>query len=159
MIIKQWLCLILHKNICCGYSLESPRQGDSNEYPQHMFLWRTDKNYPSIIILLFCSSEFSTSTKRKGSWNMSLVSRKPVFGVFDQVRLKPVCSATEASESHEFATGDVILSKQRITKTLIRLCGCADWSAVLLFAYIKMVFSWCGSYEIAKCGQDKRQPA
>ena len=31
------------------YSLESPRQGDSNEYQQHMFLWRTDKNYPSII--------------------------------------------------------------------------------------------------------------
>ena len=28
--------------------------------------------------------------------HMSLVMRKPVFGVFDQVRLKPVCSATEA---------------------------------------------------------------
>ena len=25
-------------------------RGDSNEYPQHMFLWRTDENYPSIII-------------------------------------------------------------------------------------------------------------
>ena len=24
--------------------------GDSNEYPQHMFLWRTDENYFSIII-------------------------------------------------------------------------------------------------------------
>ena len=33
-----------------GYSLESPRRGDSNEYPQDMFLWRTDENYPSIII-------------------------------------------------------------------------------------------------------------
>ena len=31
-------------------SLESPCRGDSNEYPQHMFLWRTDENYPSIII-------------------------------------------------------------------------------------------------------------
>ena len=37
---------------------------DSNEYPQHMFLWRTDKNYPSIIIrylpylffFLFCKN-------------------------------------------------------------------------------------------------------
>ena len=27
---------------------------------------------------------------------MSLVSRKPVFGVCDQVRLKPACAATEA---------------------------------------------------------------
>ena len=29
--------------------------------------------------------------------NMSLVTRKPVFGVFDKVRLKPACAATEAS--------------------------------------------------------------
>ena len=30
--------LFLHKSICCGYSLEEPRQGASNEYSQHMFL-------------------------------------------------------------------------------------------------------------------------
>ena len=24
--------------MCCGYLLESPRRGDSNKYPQHMFL-------------------------------------------------------------------------------------------------------------------------
>ena len=29
--------LILLKNINCGYSLELPHQGDSNEYPQSMF--------------------------------------------------------------------------------------------------------------------------
>ena len=34
---------------CCGYSLESPHWGDSNEYPQHMRLWRTDKHDPLII--------------------------------------------------------------------------------------------------------------
>ena len=28
---------------------------------------------------------------------MSLITRKPVYGVFDQVRLKPACSATEAT--------------------------------------------------------------
>ena len=28
---------------------------------------------------------------------VSHVERKPVFGIFDQVRLKPACSATEAS--------------------------------------------------------------
>ena len=31
--------LFLHKNICCGYSLEVPRGGTSNEYPQHMCLF------------------------------------------------------------------------------------------------------------------------
>ena len=36
------------QNIDCGYSLELPWQGDSNEYPQPMFLSRNKKNnvYP-----------------------------------------------------------------------------------------------------------------
>ena len=35
-------------NIDCGYSLETPRRGGSNEYPQSMFLSRNNKNnvYP-----------------------------------------------------------------------------------------------------------------
>ena len=36
------------ENIRCGYSLESPQKGDSNEYTQHMFLWRK-QNYPLIV--------------------------------------------------------------------------------------------------------------
>ena len=39
---------ILHQNVCCGYSLESPQRGDSNEYPQHTFLWRNKQIYPLI---------------------------------------------------------------------------------------------------------------
>ena len=36
------------QNIDCGYSLEPPRQGCSNEYPHSMFLIRNKKNnvYP-----------------------------------------------------------------------------------------------------------------
>ena len=36
------------RNIDCGYSLEPPRRGGSNEYPQSMFLNRNKKNnvYP-----------------------------------------------------------------------------------------------------------------
>ena len=36
------------QNIDCGYSLEPPCQGSSNEYPQSMFLSRNKKNnvYP-----------------------------------------------------------------------------------------------------------------
>ena len=33
------------QNIDCGYSLEPPRRGGSNEYPQSMFLSRNKKNY------------------------------------------------------------------------------------------------------------------
>ena len=36
------------KNIDCGYSLEPPRRGGSNKYPQSMFLSKNKKNniYP-----------------------------------------------------------------------------------------------------------------
>ena len=42
------------QNIDCGYSLEPPRRGGSNEYPQSMFLSRNKKNniYP-------CKPQFS----------------------------------------------------------------------------------------------------
>ena len=53
---KNWKCSdknshIFHisaQNIDCGYSLEPPRRGGSNEYPQFMFLSRNKKNkvYP-----------------------------------------------------------------------------------------------------------------
>ena len=32
------------QNINCGYSLEPPRRGGSNEYPQSMFSSKTKKN-------------------------------------------------------------------------------------------------------------------
>ena len=79
------------------------------------------------------------------SWNklhhnlfMSLVTRKPVFEVFDQIRLKLACSATETSKSLEIlylVSIEIILSRQQTIKALIRLHGCGGWSAPLLFAY------------------------
>ena len=44
---------ITAQNIDCGYSLEPPRRGGSNEYPQSIFLSRNKKNnvYP-------CKSQF-----------------------------------------------------------------------------------------------------
>ena len=35
--------LFVHENICCRYSLEAPRRGASNEYPQHMYSRRNKK--------------------------------------------------------------------------------------------------------------------
>ena len=46
--------LFLNKNICCGYSLEAPRRGASNEHPQHMFSLR-NKKYIMWIPSLICS--------------------------------------------------------------------------------------------------------
>ena len=75
---------------------------------------------------------------------LSYVTRKPVFQVCDQLRLKPACSAAETSQGFEIlaiASKGIILSKQQTTKALIRLRGCAGWSAPLLFAYVKNRFS------------------
>ena len=52
--------LFLHEDICCGYSLEAPWQGASNEYPQHMFSWRNKKDISifwmkKVPYLLLCS--------------------------------------------------------------------------------------------------------
>ena len=76
--------------------------------------------------------------------------RKRVFGSFRQVRLKLACSATEARLRLEILvthTRDNTLSRQRTTKALIRLRGCAGLSAPLMFAYdIRHVFSWPSSF-------------
>ena len=73
---------------------------------------------------------------------MNLVTRKPVFGVWDQVRFKP---ASWRLEILNIETRGIILSRQWTTKGLIRRRGCAGWSAPLLFAYgKKQVFSWRG---------------
>ena len=42
----QIFCFIfLHLNICSGYALESPRRGDSNAFPQLMFLLFSVEKY------------------------------------------------------------------------------------------------------------------
>ena len=68
------------------------------------------------------------------------------LGVSDQVKL--AFSATEATMRLEILikeTRDITLSRQRTTKALIRLRGCAGLSAPLLLAYDRHVVSWLGS--------------
>ena len=62
-------------------------------------------------------------------------------GVTDQVGLKPAAQRQKLAK-----TTDIALFRQRTTKALIKLRGCAGWYAPLLFAYdIRHVFSWPGS--------------
>ena len=47
---QEYLDIFLfHENICCGYSLEAPRWGASNEYPKQMFPWRNKKNISNFL--------------------------------------------------------------------------------------------------------------
>ena len=79
---------------------------------------------------------------------LGLDTTKAVFGVSDKPKLKPVSSSTETSQKIEIslvASLDMILSKKRITKALISLCGCAGWSAPSLFAnpWWQIFSHWC----------------
>ena len=38
------MVILFLENIFCGYSLEAPHRGASNEYQQHLFLSRNKKN-------------------------------------------------------------------------------------------------------------------
>ena len=68
---------------------------------------------------------------------MGLDTTKPVFGVSDKARLKPISSATATSyfiEISPVASLPMILSWMRITTAPIRLGRSAGWSTPLLFA-------------------------
>ena len=68
--------------------------------------------------------------------HMDRDATKPVFGVSDKASFKPVSLATETSYKIEItpvASLHMVLSKKRITKALIRMRGCAGWSAPVLF--------------------------
>ena len=58
--------------------------------------------------------------------------------------LRLTCSATVVSYNVDILrviSVVIYLDKRRMIKTLIRLCGCAVRSALLLFAYSKIRFS------------------
>ena len=72
--------LISAKNIDCGYSLEPPRWGGSNEYPQSMFLaeiWKISEFYLKIFIFLMV--KFSVYLNRlvfvmiQGNWQLYII--------------------------------------------------------------------------------------
>ena len=69
--------------------------------------------------------------------SLGRVATKPVFRVSGKTSFKPVSSATETSQKSEISyVGSLhtVLSKKQTTKALIRLRGCAGWSASVLFA-------------------------
>ena len=51
---KSWYFSYFSTKTCCGYSLEVPQRGTSNEYPQRTFLWRSKKNMWIHPLILRC---------------------------------------------------------------------------------------------------------
>ena len=74
-----------------------------------------------------------------------IVTRKLFLEVCERDRLKQACSSTETSLSIEVQVLLVYtqheLSRERITKVLTGLRGCAGWSAPMLFASNSHIFT------------------
>ena len=85
--------LFLNKNICCGYSLEAPRRGASNEYPQHIFLLRNNKKRISLIWRDDNNANNLNSYMKKRTYRMC-EQRTPrsacTFALLDQSRGSPL---------------------------------------------------------------------
>ena len=81
---------------------------------------------------------------------MGRVARKPVVGVSDKMRLKPVSTATETSLKIKIslvASLDMVLSQKRLTKALIRLRDAQAGLHLFFFANLRrQVFSRRGPY-------------
>ena len=96
----------------------------------HLFYdWLPISRYENIILC-----QYSDYWHRVYMWNeefmwynSSHVTRNPVFVTLDQVRLKPVCSLQRLARG--LKSRDIILSRQRITNTLIRMRGCCSHMA------------------------------
>ena len=107
---------------------------NQNHKPNQLWLEQTGPVSSTVFHFVFSQNYWK---KQNFLFHLSLVTRKPVFGVFDQATLKPACSASETSQGLEIsaiASRGIILFRQRTTKALIRLRGRAGWSAPLLFA-------------------------
>ena len=78
------------RNICCGYLLESPRQGDSNKYIQHVFLGvnKGQKSFISFIRLvhigILYSGKFFITAE---SWGTNVVVIARFLGIIIRLLL------------------------------------------------------------------------
>ena len=127
--------LISAQNIDCGYSLELPHWGGSNEYPQSMFwaeIWKI--------------SDFFI-------WKLSVFGGK-IFNIFEKACFrnghKSVCTSTVSDQSLHYLHEEILhpwWSKMGPVNILIRLLKLAGWLEFSLGGYIWRYSFWhCGSY-------------
>ena len=72
---KYWYFSYFSMKTYCGYSLEAPLRGASNEYPQHMFSWRNKTKYYLDTPLIDLELLISTRKRAKLRVNIFSISR------------------------------------------------------------------------------------
>ena len=90
---KNYCFSYFSKKTCCGYSLESPRRGSSNEYPQYMYLLRNMKIImwiPPLIRLWSCERKFWIGKKKEESFGLSNVKLMMLRTVALAIHRQPI---------------------------------------------------------------------
>ena len=122
--------LFHHENICCGYSLEAPRQGASNEYPQHMFSWRNKKNIYLILTLIYTNG-------RLCSFNASVQSNLCLTGHYHNTSNLNILSANSLNtDQTAYAQADLGLGWSHV-KLLSIACD-----PLYSMTYLKVMAEW-----------------
>ena len=113
---KYWYFSYFSTKTCCGYSLEVPRQGTPNEYPQHMFSRRNKKKYiPDTLSYLDLWNLHNARYKGEGGgWfiiqkNIFISTQKTVLWIHTRtasiyhIKLIPVRNVKRKSYSNDYA--------------------------------------------------------
>ena len=116
------ICLISSQNIDCGYSLEPPRRGGSNEYPQSMFWAEIWKKYQ----FFFLSEKFQLLEVK-----FSIYLNRRVFVTSNEkshnVRKRTFRHVRPAKIQISLRIRQGCSIFMRTTKTLIRMQEHAGW--------------------------------
>ena len=83
-----------------GYSLEAPRRGASNEYPQHMFVWRNKKNLSHSYHQTLLNNSSDYNIKCQGQSDRSVLSIYTVHnrGIFMITSTSYLCGLSDEAD-------------------------------------------------------------
>ena len=148
------------QNIDCGYSLEPPRRGGSNVYPQSMFLSTNKKNnvYPCKPQFYYIKVAFWGSKLYRYVFVMAFrnfyanVGKKPL--IYMRTATVQMCVHVRAAWSgHSLSVGihywSVSWYYKRSMNALISQCECAVWLGPALSATCTRALSVCCASNIS----------
>ena len=127
MIFKGWFWgFFLHKSTCCGYSLELPCQGDSDEHPQHTLFGELMK----IILQLSSNTHLisSTDTMQSADYRSSGCEFKPQPSLITYVEIYhetislPILPVPLIQEGQLSVTGKKMCTKDLRLKSAQEQC-------------------------------------
>ena len=148
--------LFLLKNIDCGYSLEPPRRGGSNGYPQPMF-WANAWKLPEFFIWKF--SFFGGKILNIFDQNHCYLMNSPTLCkdliIIDRAMRKKkssICGQRRPRSDCASAQSDLglrcsLTQSFNTTKARMEICACAGW-------FLRMFEGVSFSFHAAHCVSD-----